>query len=372
MMKWRDSYLESMRMVGDPPADEVITAVIQDHGVDRLHAMMKSLVQNDDIVPEEMPDKVYTFLTEVAILPDDIDLLKIQQGENFFSCHWPNMVTILFCASLPNAYSARKGAQVLYLTQRLTKHVHRRIFETAQFVLDVLAPGGLRENGRGLRSAQKVRLIHAATRYMILNLPEWRDQWNMDWGVPINQEDLAGTLMTFSIQILLGLKKFGISMSPEDEEAYLYIWRMIGPVLGVASELIPDNVDEAAELAEAIFKRQTAASEAGVQLTAALLDFMQNQLPGHAFDGLPATIIRHCIDEQTADFLAVPKSDWTAVLLKAEESFFQFVEKEAEEHKWISQLFDGYSQALVQTLINIERGGNRTNFTIPDSLREMI
>jgi hypothetical protein len=53
-------------------------------------------------------------------------------------------------------------------THRLINHPFRRIVETAQFVLDVMAPDGLGHSGRGVRSAQKVRLMHAAIRHLIL------------------------------------------------------------------------------------------------------------------------------------------------------------------------------------------------------------
>ncbi|MEM7330798.1 MAG: oxygenase MpaB family protein [Chloroflexota bacterium] len=370
--RWNDAYLESMRSVGDPPADEVITAVIQAHGVNQLNQTMKNLVQNDELIPADLPICVQNYLNEEAILPSWVDFERIKRGEQFFLKHWSNAITILFCASLPNAYSARKGAEVLYLTQRLTGHVHRRIFETAQFVLDVMAEGGIGQNGRGVRTAQKVRLIHAATRYYILNRPEWRNKWDNRWGVPINQEDLAGTLMTFSIQILLGLEKFGIEMSAEEKEDYLYAWRAIGFVLGVDPELIPQDVAEATWLAETIFQRQEAPSEAGQALTAALLEFMQNQLPFHFANGLPATIMRHCIEPETADALNVPQSDWTTLLLNAEEAFLSIVGHTLSHHQKIAQLFEAFSQALIQSLIDLERGGSRTNFTIPSGLRERI
>src|SRR3970282_702908 len=133
-------------------------------------------------------------------------------GEDFFDRHWPMIVMFLFCAALPNAYAAHRGAQVLYLTNRLTERVERRIFETAQFVLDVMSPEGLSSSGRGIRSAQKVRLIHAAIRQHILHHPKWRERWDMEWGLPINQEDLAGTLMLLSVQTLESFQSFKVAL----------------------------------------------------------------------------------------------------------------------------------------------------------------
>ena len=81
---------------------------------------------------------------------------------------------ILACASLPECYVLRDVAAVLGTTQRLDAHARRRIFETAMMVLAVMAEGGLAPGGGGIRVVQKVRLMHAAVRYLILSPPPRR------------------------------------------------------------------------------------------------------------------------------------------------------------------------------------------------------
>jgi hypothetical protein len=75
--------------------------------------------------------------------------------------------------------------------------------ETGQFLIDVLTVGGLDdEHGKGRRTIQRVRLMHAAVRHLIMARndqgapPVCGDEpplWHKDWGTPIGQEDLAGT-----------------------------------------------------------------------------------------------------------------------------------------------------------------------------------
>jgi hypothetical protein len=174
--RWDDKFLESMRQVGDPLADEVMAAVIHKHEIATVNRIFRSLVENDDIVPDEMPPEVNEYLEETAVLPEWADMALIEQGERFFSLHWPTIVTLLFCASLPSAYAAWRGAQVLFLTTRLTERMHRRIFETAQFILNVMAPGAFSPHGKAIRSVQKVRLMHATIRHLIEHEPRWRSQ----------------------------------------------------------------------------------------------------------------------------------------------------------------------------------------------------
>ena len=91
---------------------------------------------------------------------------------------------------------------VIYRTAQLYTNPRRRIVETSQMIIDVMQEGGLEPGGYGVRTAQKVRLMHAGVRHLLLQ----RD-WNPAWGVPINQEDLAGTLASFSAMVLDGLMK---------------------------------------------------------------------------------------------------------------------------------------------------------------------
>ncbi|MCI0398155.1 MAG: DUF2236 domain-containing protein [Chloroflexi bacterium] len=370
--RWTNQLLDEMRQVGDPLADAVITTAVESYGIPHLNKIMRSLVENEEIILDDLPPTIHDYLEQTAHLPEWADLAMIEQGGAFFDLHWTSIVTLLFCASLPSAYAAGKGAQVLYLTQRLTNHVDRRIFETAQFILNVMAPGAFKPHGRAIPSIQKVRLMHAAIRHTIEYVPTWQEQWDPAWGMPINQEDLAGTLMTFSIQVLLGLKRFHIPVTADEEAAYLHTWKVVGHNLGIRPELLPAGVAEAYDLASTIFNRQMAPSEAGVELTKALLDFMVTQTPGKLFDGLPRTTIRHSIDKPVADMLGVPRSNWTVLLLWLEELYWWIAGRFVHRHPRGSKLLQWFSYALVQELVKIERGGNRPLFTIPATLRQPI
>jgi hypothetical protein len=319
-----------------------------------------------------MPPEVIHYLAESDLMPEWADQRLMAAGEAFFSFHWPTIVTLLFCSSLPSAYAAWRGAQVLFLTTRLTERIQRRIFETAQFVLNVMSPGAMSARGEAIPAVQKVRLMHAAIRHLIKHDPRWRSQWNMEWGVPINQEDMAGTLMTFSTEVLVGMARFRIPISRAEEEAFLHAWKVIGAMMGIQPELLPTDPQDAYDLAETIFQRQRGPSEAGLALTKALVGFMEQQAPGRLFDGMPSTIIRHAVDQEVADMLEVPQSNWTVVLLTIEEALARVSERFFQRHTRSSRLLERYAVGMVQQIIDLERGGQRTRFTIPDRLRSLV
>src|SRR5207244_12288164 len=139
------------------------------------------------------------FLADTYELPEWADHDLIRQGQERFKDWGPQIILSLFCASLPSAYAAKRGVQVLALTARLDTDTKRRIMETGQFLVDVLQPGGLDDEGAGRRSIQRVRLMHATVRTLVkLRAKQDPSIWKDDYGTPINQEDLAGTLQSFA------------------------------------------------------------------------------------------------------------------------------------------------------------------------------
>src|ERR1700756_2420128 len=197
--KWTDALLDRMRKTGDELADKPVKKVLDSGGVDAVNALLRTLVRNDQPVPEELPAEIQDYLAESLALPEWADMRKIKRGQQLYDT-WGVLITLcLFCASLPASYAAADGVKVLYLTARLDTDARRRVMETGQFLIDVLTVGGLDEHGKGRRTIQRVRLMHAAVRHLITARNELTPgMWHPDWGTPINQEDLAGTLLSFS------------------------------------------------------------------------------------------------------------------------------------------------------------------------------
>ena len=128
--------------------------------------------------------------------------------------------------------------------------------ETGQFLMDTLTVGGLGEHGKGRRTIQRVRLMHAAVRHLVAARNEQQPGlWDPDWGLPINQEDLAGTLIAFSGVVVDQLVRLGVQLSDADIDAYLHVWNVIGHLLGVRDELLVHDVGDAVALFDAIRRR---------------------------------------------------------------------------------------------------------------------
>lgn len=184
---WSDATLEGFRSAGDPLADELAGELHARGGWSALDATFASVTRNSTHVRDDAPADVRAYLIESARMPRWADAAVLEHAQALFARLGPWIMLALHCASLPYSYGAAKGVKVIYLTGKLQRERWKRLLTTAQFVVDVLLPGGFTPGGFAIRSAQKVRLVHAAVRMRLRHAP----RWDHAWGTPINQEDLA-------------------------------------------------------------------------------------------------------------------------------------------------------------------------------------
>jgi hypothetical protein len=274
------------------------------------------------------------------------------------------MIAILHCYALPFCYAGRKGVQVLALTARLTSNPARRVIETAQMVVDVMRPGGLGAEGSGIRTAQKVRLMHAGVRCLISQYPGWKPEFDL----PINQEDLAGTLLSFSYISLDGLERLGYVLSPDELEGYLHAWKVVGHILGIRPEMLPVNYADAAALAARVAARQFAACEEGQYMTRALVQMLQHIVPGDVFDALPELLMRHFLGDRTADMLAIAPGRAAEILLGPLQLLAHTGSTLIHSSSDLARVHERFGRALIEGIVLVGRGGKRIPFTVPTEL----
>jgi hypothetical protein len=348
-----DALLDAARMRGDVLADATVHTIFQDGRTDAVVALLSALMRD--------------YLSRTAQTTARSQA-SVAAGENLFAVHGPEIMVLLCCYSLPSSYAAKKGVQVLHRTAYLARRPNRRLFETAQFIVDVMSPGGLGPKGRGLRTAQKVRLMHAAIRHLIQN--DVAQPWDINaLGVPINQEDLLGTLMTFSWIILDGLDRIGVKLNAAEQQAYLETWLAVGALMGVEPALLPATVDEARALTALIERRQVAESPEGREMMAALLTMMQSNVPP-AFQTVPSCMIREFLPHDVAQFLGVPSHRFEQELIRLAQSALLPLERFASAEMQRHALMRAFSLRLMGWMINIETDGRPTKFTLPESLQE--
>lgn len=387
-----DAFLSEKRTHADPMADQVITSIIEHNMQDQINAVLMTLVRNDgyskvhfDQFPAEIAKLIENYFLESAKLPSWADENKIAKGQEVFGIYGPEMFMLLNVKSLPMCYTCAKGAKVLYETGRLIEHsgqmdpLVRRLMETAQMVVNVMQPKGLTPNSNGIVTTQKVRLIHATIRYYLKH-PKYNPHgWDTaTLGEPINQEDLAGTLMSFSPVILSGLKQMNVTVSAEQIDAYTHCWKVIGYLMGVNEDLLPDTFDQGWTLATRILEHQAAESMEGQALTASCIAFIKHMMPGNAFDEVPEYLMWYFFQDVSASSnknLAQMIGISSHATLKDEfvlklTQFFMGDLTHLEHRKIIERISGPFNHLLLQGMLKHYNDGKKIRFLIPASLQE--
>lgn len=367
--RWSNALLDAHRLMMDPVADEVIQKIFARGDRRAVNKLMSDIFRTDQPIPSEMPDEAEAYFKNTA-LPEWADPKQIQLAEQLFTRTGWQLAMGLFCSSLPQAYACARGAHVIAQTQGLTKHVKQRIFETAQFLFDVMDEGALQPSGRGVRTIQKVRLMHATVRHLLLQRedPKWD---TAALGLPINQEDLAGTLMTFSVVTLEALRTLNIPYTMEEADAWLHTWKVVGTLLGVVPELLPLNLLDGQELMEAIRERQWQASADGEALIEPLVGMMESYFPGAPLDGIPTALIRTLAGDVCADLLGLPPSDWTRHLITAGTELDDWLPR-VDDNDVGTRLMAWVTHAFMEGVVLVEREGKEAKFRIPPALTKTV
>ncbi|MFO0759280.1 MAG: oxygenase MpaB family protein [Byssovorax sp.] len=362
---WDDAFLDRMRKLGDPVADRVVEQLVAEHETEPVNTLLRTLVRSDDPVPPGLPPLLRAYFDETSALPGFADPRRLAVAARLFARAGWTLSAGLFCSSLPQTYAVAKGAKVLAYSGRLDADTRRRILETAQFIFDVTDPDGLAgPEGRGVRSAQKVRLMHAALRRYILT----QSRWSLDDGLPINQEDLGATLMSFSAILLDVLDRLGVETTRDERESWMHLWNVVGALLGIDPDLLPADEADGAALMDAVRRRHFEASPQGRMLASALCDCMRSYLPAPGLEHLPATLVRHLAGDACADMLGLPRADWTSLLVDAAGGAVSVLERRQRDGLF-TRLAERFSAALMQGLITAQRDGKQAPFRLPASLR---
>lgn len=284
------------------------------------------------------------YVARARRLPDWIDAGQVACAEAVFVDMSMLSCTLLFCASLPECYVPADLASVLHVAGQLEAHTDYRVRATAAMIFPVMLHGGLLDPaGGGVAQVLKVRLIHATIRHLIVRgnpgqalehgaaiaplLAEgpglyqtlFARGWDVDAnGLPINQEELAYTLLTFHYVFLRGLRRLGLGLSRQEEGAYLHTWNVVGHLLGIEPGLLVQTMDQA----DALFARLQAQGRAlaatayapavrkgGVvraqpdprpALADALMRAMQAEIPVRALKAFPVLLTRRLCGRETA------------------------------------------------------------------------
>ncbi len=378
--RWPEAFLQTKRGMGDPLADDVITTLLADNQKGEVDLIFQMLVRNRqfpnpafDVLPDKVKQVVEGYFVQTRHLPDYAEPFKLMTAADVFTQHGPKILLILLCKSLPTCYTCWRGAKVLYRTGRLRVHdgsldaFSRRLMETAQFVVDMMTVNNFEQDGTAVMGTQKVRLMHATIRH-------FAQEHNWDattFGVPINQEDLVGTLLSFGVVILDGLTQLGITLTPEQRAAYLHLWRVVGHMMGIDDDLLTDDEDECRALMAAILAHQAGPSIEGTELTQACIELMNSKLIIGPLKQLTPYFVRFFVGNHYANMLEIPAADAdNSLIMKAVGWFDKSVRGLDDTNLLMAAMGRAFSSELIGQILRFTNAAKNEQFYLPSALTD--
>ena len=232
----------------DPLADAVVES-IETLGTGRGWKMLERALTHGITAVDDAPESFRALFNELDTVPPWVDEPTLDRGGELLMRAGVLGGICLGAKSLVVGYASPGGNKPLVFSGRLKESASRRLNETARFVQAVCRRGGMRRFSDGFHITVKVRLMHAQVRRMLLRSGKWE---GANWGAPINQHDMAGTTLLFSLSVLEGLRLFGVKMTRDEAESYMALWRYVGRVIGVDADILPTSEFNAWQLATLI------------------------------------------------------------------------------------------------------------------------
>ncbi|MCP3959594.1 MAG: DUF2236 domain-containing protein [bacterium] len=378
--KWKDDeFLDQIRKGGDDLADEAVTRLHSEHGIEAVNRIFQNLRGDHQPLPDDAPAPFVDFMEATAEVPGGLDVERLERGVEVLRTHAIPAAVVLLASSLPSGYSAPCLSRVLTVSNNLGTHPYRRLMGVLQMVVNVSSMPPTDGDGRAHLTARKLRLLHSGIRLIV---PRYRPEYREKYGVPCNHEDMLGTIMGFSLLVINGLKRLEIGLTDEQAEDFYYVWRIFIQMMGIHptgepmnAEYVPESVAEASAFYESYSRRHyvTAAENPdGVFLSRVNLAMMRSLIPGKlrraCFGGIPRLAMEEILGVEGMRRVGIEPARNHALQRRI---FFTLL-------RWLQRLegslgehFIGQAGALLfQKLINVSRGGE-VEFIVPEDL-EMV
>lgn len=283
----------------DPPADHAVSDLMENPEI-------ISQINQWDSIPDEIPDhfpkSLKLLFEDYNILPSTKEQSILNKGQAFFNERGDIYLAMLGFYSLPYCYAFADGAEVLVRSKRIMEESGKRLGETAKFLLEIFKPGAFLTSKDAFFICAKIRLIHSFSRYFINN---YAKDWREEFGKPINQEDLLGTNLAFSLLVLRGMRKIGQSISISQTEFILAYWKYLGKLMGIQESFWPETAKEAFELEKLIRKRHMKNSLAGEKLIRSLLNYYEENQREVFLKGKSESLVAFMIGKEASNALGI-------------------------------------------------------------------
>jgi hypothetical protein len=376
--RWTDVFLDGLRRQGDPLADRYLQQLVADSELGNIRRVFAEMDSNDEVPPAKTFPELSDFFSATDAIPSFVDPARILRGETVFEKHAFAGALVLLTKSLPEGYAAPNLAIILNMSGNLRTHPYKRLLATLQTVVNVSSFHGFQNGGRAVITAQKLRLLHSGIRHLTLR---YRPDFEPKYGVPVNQEDMLGTIMGFSYLVIEGMRTLNTGLTPQEEEDFLYLWRVFALMMGIhpavnpgSLEYIPEDVRDAQQFYDAYRRRHyvdAVKNPDGVALGQANLAMLHSFIPRFlrflGFGVVPRLFMQELMGREQCARIEIPPVHGHSLLKWILPNVYRLLRPFRHLNADINERF---GEMIFQDMIDRAYDGEVT-FTVPSDFQQL-
>ena len=254
------------------------------------------------------------FVAATDVAPPWASFEAMEPGRRAAMRNAPLTYLVLTTASLIESFAGSQGARVLSRTGRIERDTIPRLYETGAMVRDLLLEDSARPGRPGHTALLTVRLLHAHVRRFINASGTWS---SAELGQPVNQMDMVGTLLMFSLVLARGLQTLGAALTEEEQRSWSHLWRYAGYVLGVDEDATFTTLEAERALLALIAEHHYRPDEISRSLAFAVLDALSGEPPFFLPRQALYALSRRLLGDPLADAFMLPRSRRWAAFVSA-------------------------------------------------------
>ena len=233
-----DNYIRHTT-IGDPELDPVMEELSSLPPEDMHRFARAGIEQDDEAAMCQAPQVLRKFFDRVnSDVPSWVNFESFKPGQRAFFNNMSNMLVAYAIGSAVEGFGTlvSKSFSMTGRVPGLGPGAERRLRQNNRHMVETYYPDGLLRNGDGWKVSMRIRFIHARIRKLLADSDCW-DQGA--WGTPLSAAHIGGiALFTFSIRQFEHAVSMGSSITREERDSIVRIWRYGGHLLGVPETIL--------------------------------------------------------------------------------------------------------------------------------------
>lgn len=304
----RAQRFEQAFWASDPIADALFTS---GHKSKEIMPNLREALARGEATDTTLPE-VKALIDDMNAALDGVDWERLERGQQA-ALAIPVLAQNLSLGpgALIHTYITPSIANVLVNTGELTEGAVHRLAYTTNWIYSVYLKDGLKPGNVSFVHTGMVRAMHAHVRRV-------QGQLGLDyaeWGRPISEFDMLRTWFDFTYIAFTYLRNLGYRMTLEEEQDLFYLWKVVGIMLGIPTDLLDNetDIDASQETIDAIHAVDGEPNDASRALIDALFNGFRTNVkamlpfPDESIDDWMYTATRLMHGDEIADQFNVPQ-----------------------------------------------------------------